>query len=131
MHEPWQGLFGRYVNTSFVDLLRQQAPDLLASQPAGGTLSRTEPHGVLVTAVNPGLVRTEGFPMKGVPSFLLLKVETVAEAIVGVVRDRIAPERSVPRFLAPFQLFRVITPPLYRWGIRQLRRTGHRSTPAR
>lgn len=91
----------------------------------------TEPRRVLVTAVNPALVRTEGFPMKGVPSFLLLKVDTVAEAIVGVVRDRIAPERSVPRFLAPFQLFRVLTPPLYRWGIRQLRRTGHRSTPAR
>jgi NADP-dependent 3-hydroxy acid dehydrogenase YdfG len=91
----------------------------------------TEPRGVLVTAVNPALVRTEGFPMQGVPSFLLLKVETVAEAIVGVVRDGIAPERSVPRFLAPFQAFRVLTPPLYRWGIRQLRRTGHRSTPAR
>jgi NADP-dependent 3-hydroxy acid dehydrogenase YdfG len=91
----------------------------------------TEPRGVLVTAVNPALIRTEGFPMKGVPSLFLLKVETVAEAIVGVVRDGIAPERSVPRFLAPFQAFRVLTPPLYRWGIRQLRRTGHRSTPAR
>ena len=43
MHEPWQGLFARYVSTSFVDLLRQQAPDLLTSQPpAGGTAPRTE-----------------------------------------------------------------------------------------
>jgi proteasome beta subunit len=47
MHEPWQGLFARYVSTSFVDLLRQQAPDLLAFQPAaGGTAPRTEPLGV-------------------------------------------------------------------------------------
>jgi proteasome beta subunit len=48
VHEPWQGLFGQYVGTSFVDLLRQQAPDLLASQPLDGVApTRTEPHGVL------------------------------------------------------------------------------------
>ncbi len=29
MHERWQTLFGNYVNTSFVDLLRTQAPDRL------------------------------------------------------------------------------------------------------
>ncbi len=47
MHEPWQGLFARYVSTSFVDLLRQQAPDLLTIQPTlGGTAPRTEAHGV-------------------------------------------------------------------------------------
>jgi proteasome beta subunit len=47
MHEPWQGLFGRYVGTSFVDLLRQEAPDLLVSRPvASGAAPLADPHGV-------------------------------------------------------------------------------------
>jgi proteasome beta subunit len=47
MHEPWQGLFGRYMGTSFVDLLRQEAPDLLLPRPAaGGAAPLAEPHGV-------------------------------------------------------------------------------------
>jgi proteasome beta subunit len=29
MHEPWQGLFSQYLSTSFVDLLRREAPALL------------------------------------------------------------------------------------------------------
>lgn len=90
-----------------------------------------EPRGVLVTSVNPGLVRTEGFPMKGVPSWALLRTETVAEAMVDVVQRGIAPERSVPRWIAPAQAFRVLTPPLYRWGVRLLARTAHRPNPAR
>jgi proteasome beta subunit len=47
MHEPWQGLFGRYVSTSFVDLLRQEAPDLLAPPPTASGAVPAEPHGVL------------------------------------------------------------------------------------
>jgi len=47
MHEAWQGLFGRYVNTSFVDLLRQEAPDLLVSRPSStGAALPADPHGV-------------------------------------------------------------------------------------
>jgi proteasome beta subunit len=46
MHEPWQGLFGRYLGTSFVDLLRQEAPDLLASRAAPGAAIPVEHHGV-------------------------------------------------------------------------------------
>jgi proteasome beta subunit len=47
MHEPWQGLFGRYVGTSFVDLLRQAAPDLLISRPAAsGAAPLADPRGV-------------------------------------------------------------------------------------
>jgi proteasome beta subunit len=43
MHEPWQGLFSQYLGTSFVDLLRREAPDLLtprlpAAVPGGGEL---------------------------------------------------------------------------------------------
>jgi short-subunit dehydrogenase len=84
----------------------------------------TSPAGVLVTAVNPGLVRTEGFPQRGVPGPLVMSPARVGEAVVKVVRDGIAPEYSVPRWLAPFQLFRVLTPPLYRWGVRHARRTA-------
>ena len=49
MHEPWQGVFGQYVGTSFVDLLRQQAPDLLVSRtlPGEGVPTPAESHGVL------------------------------------------------------------------------------------
>jgi proteasome beta subunit len=47
MREPWQGLFGRYLNTSFVDLLRQEAPDLLVARPVSSAPAAAgEPHGV-------------------------------------------------------------------------------------
>jgi hypothetical protein len=35
------------------------------------------------------------------------------------LRRGIAPELSVPRWMGPLQLFRVLTPPLYRWGVRR------------
>src|SRR5262249_20047834 len=49
MHEPWPGVFGRYVGTSFVDLLRHEAPDLLVSRslPSDKTPALAESHGVL------------------------------------------------------------------------------------
>jgi len=84
----------------------------------------TEPAGVHVTAVNPGLVATEGFPQEGMPRRFVMPAERVAEAIVHVVHNGIAPEYSVPRWIAPFQLFRVLTPSLYRWGVRQARRAA-------
>ncbi len=84
----------------------------------------TSPVGVHVTAVNPGLVATEGFPQKGIPRKLVMAPERVAEAIVHVVVEDIAPEYSVPRWIAPFQAFRVLTPSLYRWGMRQVRRAA-------
>src|SRR4029450_3523904 len=75
MHEPWQGVFGRYVGTSFMDLLRQQAPDLLASRAlpseGGGPL---ESHGVL-----------------GVPSGTTILALRYAEGVV-VAGDRQATE---------------------------------------
>jgi len=88
----------------------------------------TEDRGVLVTAVNPGFVSTEGFPQDHLDPRLVLPVERVAGAIVRVVRGSIAPEYSVPRWLAPFQAFRVLTPPLYRWGMRIVRAQGYRAT---
>jgi NADP-dependent 3-hydroxy acid dehydrogenase YdfG len=82
----------------------------------------TEGRNVRVTAVNPGFVDTEGFPQDDLPGWAVLKMSTVTDAIVKVVSDDIAPEYSVPRWLSPLQLFRVATPPLYRWGVRRVRR---------
>jgi short-subunit dehydrogenase len=90
-----------------------------------------EDRGVRVTAVNPGLVATEGFPQTKVDPRLVMKPERIAEAIVRVIREDIAPEFTVPRWLGPFQLFRVLTPGLYRWGIRTIRKVGYRTTGVR
>jgi short-subunit dehydrogenase len=87
------------------------------------------PQGILVTSVNPGLARTEGFPMRGMPDALVMDADRVARAIVDVVRRDRAPEVDVPRGIGIFEAFRVLTPPLYRWGVRTAtRRLG--STPA-
>lgn len=88
-------------------------------------------HNVLVTSVNPGFVATEGFPQGHLPDRIVMKVDRVAGAIVKVVRDDIAPEYSLPRWLGPLQAFRVLTPPLYRWGVRKVREAGVRATRAR
>ena len=80
----------------------------------------TEPQGVLVTSVNPGFVDTEGFPQGHLPPQIVLSETRVPMAIVKVVLRGIAPEYTVPRWVAPLQAFRVLTPPLYRWGMRRL-----------
>jgi NADP-dependent 3-hydroxy acid dehydrogenase YdfG len=85
----------------------------------------TEGRNVRVTAVSPGFVDTEGFPQGGLPDWAVLKMSTVTDAIVKVVREGIAPEYSVPRWVSPLQLLRVATPTLYRWGVRRLRRAHH------
>jgi NADP-dependent 3-hydroxy acid dehydrogenase YdfG len=82
----------------------------------------TEPHGVRITTVNPAFIATEGFPHQDVPPPILLEAERVAEAVVKVVRNGIAPEYSIPRWVSPFQAFRVLTPTLYRRAVRTARR---------
>jgi len=77
------------------------------------------PRGILVTSVNPGFAATEGFPQGRLPSAIVMPAERVARAIVDVVRKGKAPEVTVPRALGPWQAFRILTPPLYRWGVRQ------------
>jgi short-subunit dehydrogenase len=79
--------------------------------------------GVRVTALNPGFVDTEGFPQVARPKALSLSREEVAEEIVRILRDEIAPERSMPRWAASLQAARVLTPPLYRWGMGRLARS--------
>ncbi len=76
------------------------------------------PRGILVTAVNPGPVPTEGFPQTGIRSRLLTPVPRVADLIVDVLRRGRAPEVSLPRWVSPLQVFRVLTPGPYRWGVR-------------
>jgi NAD(P)-dependent dehydrogenase (short-subunit alcohol dehydrogenase family) len=89
------------------------------------------PKGILVTAVNPALVRTETFPHRdardrgpGVP----MAPERVAEVIVRAVKRGTAPEVSVPRWLSSLQAVRVVMPPLYRFGMRLATRGGLRAT---
>jgi NADP-dependent 3-hydroxy acid dehydrogenase YdfG len=79
------------------------------------------PRGILVTSVNPGFSPTEGFPKVG-PSVVRIDPHQVAKLIVDVVRRGRAPEVSIPRTLAALQAFRVLTPPLYRWGVRTISR---------
>jgi short-subunit dehydrogenase len=73
------------------------------------------PKGILVTSVNPGFSPTESFPMTGAPSLVLLDPDRVARTIVDVVRKGRAPEISIPRGIAALEVFRVLTPPVYRW----------------
>jgi short-subunit dehydrogenase len=77
------------------------------------------PRGILVTSVNPGFAATEGFPQGRLPPALVMPAEKVARVIVQVVKDGKAPEVSVPRGMSLWQAFRILTPPLYRWGVRQ------------
>ncbi len=76
------------------------------------------PKGILVTSVNPGFAPTEAFTQERLPKVLVMRADRVAKAIVEVARKGKAPEVSVPRALGPWQAFRVLTPPLYRWGVR-------------
>jgi uncharacterized protein len=87
------------------------------------------PKGVLVTSVNPRFARTEGFPMNGMPRILVMDPDRVARVIVDVVARGAGPQVDVPRGMGLFEAFRVLTPALYRWGVRTAtRRVG--STPA-
>jgi uncharacterized protein len=87
------------------------------------------PKGILVTSVNPGFARTEGFPMRGMPDVLVMDPDRVARVIVDVVRRGVSPEVDVPRAMGILEAFRILTPRLYRWGVRTVtRRIG--STPA-
>lgn len=85
-----------------------------------------KPLGILVTTVNPGFTRTEGFPQDDIPSRLVMRREHVAGVIVDVVRRGRVPEVSVPRALGAAQAFRVLTPPVYRWGVDRVTKGSRR-----
>ncbi len=90
------------------------------------------PLGIRVTSVNPGLVETEGFPHRDAvkKGRRVMKPERIADLIAEVVRTGKAPEVSIPRALAAMQIFRLITPPLYRFGLQRVARTTVRPTRA-
>jgi short-subunit dehydrogenase len=83
----------------------------------------TQGRGVLVTAVNPAFVATEGFPHQDKSPWMVMRPERVAEVIVDVVRKGKAPEVSIPRWAASGQAFRVLTPTLYRYGLSRAARS--------
>jgi short-subunit dehydrogenase len=89
--------------------------------------------GVRVTAVNPGLVATEGFPHTGAArrGLRVMRPEKVADLVVRVVETGKAPEVSIPRLLAALQAVRVLAPPLYRFGLDRATRGSLRPTNAR
>jgi short-subunit dehydrogenase len=90
------------------------------------------PRGVLVTAVNPGLVATEGFPQTKAlqRGIRVMRPERVADLIVKVVEKEISPERSIPRTWAAMQVLRILAPGLYRRGLRRVVARRARPTPA-
>ena len=57
-----------------------------------------------------------------------MEPERIARAIVKVVREGRAPEYTVRRWIGPLQTLHVLTPPLYRWGVRTVRKAGLRAT---
>jgi NADP-dependent 3-hydroxy acid dehydrogenase YdfG len=91
------------------------------------------PTGVLVTAINPGLVATERFPHTDAHErrFSVMQPERVADVVLDVVRRGRAPEVSVPKLLAAGQVARVLVPRLYRLGVERVTRGAMRPTPAR
>jgi uncharacterized protein len=88
--------------------------------------------GLRVTAVNPGLVATEGFPHTDAirKGRKVLRPEKVADLIVRVVETGKAPEVSIPRLYAALQAVRVLAPPLYRFGLDRATRGALRPTDA-
>jgi short-subunit dehydrogenase len=86
-----------------------------------------EPRGVVVTAVNPGLVATEGFFPADSPLWrdrlarpFIMQPDRVARTILDVIRRRKGPEVTVPRWLAAPQAARLLAPPLYRAALRRI-----------
>ena len=81
---------------------------------------------MLVTTVDPGFIETEGFPQEELDPRFVMRPGRVANVIVGIVRKGKAPEVSVPRWAGAFQVFRVLLPGPYRWGVRTVSRSGIR-----
>ena len=78
------------------------------------TNHETASRGVLMTAINPGFVDTEGFPQRDLPGKIVMPVEKVANAIVRVIRKGQAPVVSVPRWSGSLEIARMLAPRPYR-----------------
>lgn len=80
--------------------------------------------GVYLSSVEPGFIPTEGFPQKNmtqdkVMRYLLGTDAQVSAAIQDAIANR-KPQRVVPRWYYLFQLPRVLTPGLYRFGLKKI-----------
>lgn len=79
--------------------------------------------GVAVSQVNPGFIRTEGFPqedlMRSPMSRLVGTPDIVAKAIVAVARSG-APERTVPRWYRPLVTIRHTAAPAFWAGVKRM-----------
>ena len=77
----------------------------------------TSPDGVLVTAICPAFVDTEGFPQKDLPDAIVMPMRTVTRAVVRTIEEGTTPQVTVPRWMGALEVFRVATPGPYRWVV--------------
>jgi hypothetical protein len=84
-----------------------------------------ERDGITVTQLNPGVIRTEGFPQTSMVEsrwgWLVGRPEMVADAVVDALARR-SRERTVPRWYRPLVLLRHLVPPLYWRAAARVRR---------
>jgi short-subunit dehydrogenase len=73
-----------------------------------------EERGVVVTAVCPGFVDTEGFPQPDAPRAVTLTVERVAGRIVDVVARREVGTVHLPAWAGPLSAIQTLAPSVYR-----------------
>jgi len=86
----------------------------------------TSVDGVLVTAICPGFVDTEGFPQNDLPGAIIIPMTVVTRAIVRAIERGRAPLITVPRWAGAFELFRVAVPGPYRWVAGRMLMPRHR-----
>lgn len=80
--------------------------------------------GVTVSQVNPGFIRTEGFPQdrfmaSPLARRLVGEPQMVADAVLEVARSGVR-ERTVPRWYRPLVVLRHVAPPLYWAAVRRI-----------
>ena len=75
----------------------------------------TSRNGVLVTAICPGFVDTEGFPQRDLPDAIVIPMTVVTSAILRAIERGQAPLVTVPRWAGALEIFRVAVPGPYRW----------------
>lgn len=80
------------------------------------------PRGVRVVLVNPGPVRTEGFPHERLRDRWVLPPETVGRRIARAIA-RGTPEVTLPRYYRLVPVLAVLAPPLYRAALARFARS--------
>lgn len=86
----------------------------------------TSRDGVLITAICPGFVDTEGFPQKDLPDAIIIPMKVVTRAIMRTIERGRAPLITVPRWAGAFEFFRVAVPGPYRWVAGRVLMPRHR-----